>query len=106
MTPIANGAQAMAHLLVVQGTAETSVIPAIIFRPYEEACRTPGYDRQLSLYEGQDHSPTVVVMASDCLDWIKDRFADVKISGRRTLLNAKLTKQDREVSFGKIADSV
>ncbi|KAF2024173.1 alpha/beta-hydrolase [Setomelanomma holmii] len=111
MTPIANGAQATAPLLVVQGTADTSVIPAITFAAYEEACRTPGYDIQLSLYEGQDHSPTVVATAPEWLDWIKDRFAGVKTSGkcsliRRAPLDAKLTKQDREVDFGKIADSV
>lgn len=57
-----------APLLVVQGMADTFVLPAIMIASSEEACRTPGYEVHLSLYDSQDHSPTVVATAPEWLD--------------------------------------
>jgi pimeloyl-ACP methyl ester carboxylesterase len=106
MNIIAGGGRATEPVLVVQGMADTSVVPAVTIETYEEACRTPGYEVHLSLYPGQDHSPTVVATSSEWLDWVEDRFRGVKTSGAcssttRVPFDPKHVKEDREVDFSK-----
>ena len=104
MNSIAGGGRATAPMLVVQGMADTSVVPAITIAAYKEACRTPGYEVHLSLYPGQDHTPTVVATSSEWVDWIEDRFRGVKTSGAcstttRVSFDPKHVKEEREVDF-------
>lgn len=106
-TQVTARGRANTPLLVVQGMADTSVVPAVTITSSEEACRTPGYEVHLCLYEGQDHSPTVVATAAEWLDWIQDRFTGVKTSGAcsnvtRVPFDPKHVKEDREIDFGQI----
>jgi pimeloyl-ACP methyl ester carboxylesterase len=106
-TQVVASGRTTAPLLVIQGLADTSVVPADTIASYNKACQTPGYEVHLRLYDGQDHSPTVVATAPEWLDWIKDRFTGVRTSGvcsniTRLPFDSEYVKEEREVDFSQV----
>ena len=68
------GARSPAPVLVVQGTADTSVLPPTTERAWRASCGH-GNNVHLSLYPGIEHSPLPTAAEAEWMGWIDWRFA-------------------------------
>ncbi|KAJ6012636.1 hypothetical protein N7522_002991 [Penicillium canescens] len=69
----ANGASASKPMMLIQGLADTSVIPQSVIASFEDTCRF-GNEVHLRLYPGLDHSATVIASAPEWTSWIDSLF--------------------------------
>lgn len=74
----ANGASASKPMMLIQGLADTSVLPQSVIASFGDTCGF-GNEVHLRLYPGLDHSATVIASAPEWTNWIDNLFAGKKV---------------------------
>lgn len=90
------GGHSPAPVLVVQGGNDTTVLPYVTEKAWNNSC---GYGNEvhLRIYEGQEHSPTMQASAPEWLRWIDGRFS----GGRKNACAQRCTQKTRKLLAGK-----
>lgn len=80
MNAPAMGAKAEQPLLVVQGLADTTILPQITVNAYNDTCGF-GNEAHLNLYPGIDHGDVITASSPDWLRFLRERFEGKSTSG-------------------------
>lgn len=77
----ANGSKAEQPLLIVQGLADTTILPKITVDAYNDTCAF-GNEAHLNLYPGMDHGDVITASSADWLRFLRERFEGKSTSGK------------------------
>lgn len=80
MNAPALGAKAETPLLIVQGLADTTILPEITVKAYNDTCGF-GNEAHLNLYPGIDHGDVITASFPDWLRFLRERFEGKSTSG-------------------------
>lgn len=80
MSAPAMGSKGKEPLLIVQGLADTTILPQITIKAFNDTCGF-GNEAHLNLYQGIDHGDVLTASSPDWLRFLRERFEGKSTSG-------------------------